>query len=92
MMKGGVVYKSAALSAAICSERIARSSPASVSGNIRSSTSSRVMRIEGVYSQRSCGSGLSQAWRGKLASSRFIQAAPGSSFQCSMLPPGCRIS
>ena len=35
-----------------------------MSVNIRSSTSSRVMRIEGVNSQRSCGSGLSQACRG----------------------------
>ena len=43
---------------------IARSSPSSVSGNIRSSSSSRVIFTDGVHSQRSSGSGLSHAWCG----------------------------
>ena len=51
-----------------------------------------MMPVEGVWAQRAGSCGFSHTRRGKAPHRRCIHTAPGSGFQCSMLPPGCTIS
>src|SRR5438045_410362 len=61
--------------------RIARSMPARVSGNMRSSISARIMPMLVVPPQYFSGTGLSHTAFGYASSSRRIHSAPASSFQ-----------
>jgi glyoxylase-like metal-dependent hydrolase (beta-lactamase superfamily II) len=51
----------------------------------------RMFSVVAVH-QWSSGTGLSHAARGQACSRRSSQMRPGSSFQCSTLPPGCSSS
>jgi hypothetical protein len=72
--------------------RIACSRLSGDSANIRSPSSSRIIRIDGVKPQCASGSGFSHAVRGQATSRRYNQTAPAPSFQCSTLPPKWAIS